>query len=181
PYTPGRDGWDTIKMSLDQFIQPDHFATFHRAHVHSIVVNVQMLKTNTIYVGSFDNIQFLGPESADSSGSSFAIYTSANDSPPAARDTDGDGISDVFETGTGVYVSPANTGTDPNKADTDGDKQSDGQELLAGTNPNLVGDFLAIQRIQRNTLGEAIISWSARKGQIYAVFYSDDDLVGGAK
>jgi hypothetical protein len=182
PYTPGQNGWDTNTASLDKFIQPDYFATFDPAHVHSIVVNVQMLNKDRIYLGSFDNIQFLGPETAAaSSGADFSIYTSANDTSPGLTDTDGDGIPDVSETGTGVYVSPANIGTDPNKADTDGDKQTDGQELVAGTNPNLASDFLAIQSIQRNALGEATISWLARKGHIYAVLYCEGGLGSGAQ
>ncbi len=54
-------------------------------------------------------------------------------------DTDGDGIPDIFETGTGIYISPMDTGTDPNKADTDGDGLSDGDEVYKyHTNPNLV-------------------------------------------
>ena len=53
-------------------------------------------------------------------------------------DTDGDGIPDQFETGTGVYVSPTDTGTDPNKADTDGDGLTDGQEVNTyHSNPNV--------------------------------------------
>lgn len=36
-------------------------------------------------------------------------------------DTDGDGLKDGVETGTGVYVSPADTGTNPLKNDTDND------------------------------------------------------------
>ncbi|MEO8429291.1 MAG: hypothetical protein ABI651_19545, partial [Verrucomicrobiota bacterium] len=175
-YTPGQNGWDTNKASLDQFIPPDYFATFDPARVQSIVVNVQMFNKNTIYLGSFDNIQFLGPERAESSGTEFAIYTSANDTSPGQADTDGDGLPDVFETGTGVYVSPTNTGTNPNKVDTDGDGQTDGQELLAGTNPNLAGDLVAIQSIQRNALGEATISWLAHKGHTYAIFYCEGSL-----
>ncbi|NBS07774.1 MAG: hypothetical protein EBS69_10455, partial [Verrucomicrobia bacterium] len=43
-----------------------------------------------------------------------------------ALDSDGDGLSDAVETGTGIYVSPTDTGTDPNNTDTDGDGISDG-------------------------------------------------------
>jgi hypothetical protein len=42
-----------------------------------------------------------------------------------AIDSDSDGLDDSVETGTGVYVSPADTGTDPNNPDTDGDGLSD--------------------------------------------------------
>ncbi len=53
-------------------------------------------------------------------------------------DTDGDGIPDIYETGTGIYVSPTDTGTDPHKADTDGDGLTDGQEMyIYHTNPNV--------------------------------------------
>jgi len=41
-------------------------------------------------------------------------------------DTDGDGIRDRFETGTGVYVSAEDTGTNPMIRDTDGDGLEDG-------------------------------------------------------
>lgn len=83
----------------------------------------------------------------------------ARSSDPTNPDTDGDGLGDLVETGTGVYVSPTDTGssptktdsdgdgigddaevtrvppTDPNKADTDGDGFSDLAEFEWGTNP----------------------------------------------
>jgi uncharacterized delta-60 repeat protein len=53
-------------------------------------------------------------------------------------DTDGDGVVDASETGTGIYVSPFDTGTDPNNWDTDGDGLSDGEEAYRYlTNPLL--------------------------------------------
>ena len=51
-------------------------------------------------------------------------------------DSDGDGLLDSLETNTGVWVSLTNTGTDPNKADTDGDSYPDGEEVEWGSNPN---------------------------------------------
>jgi hypothetical protein len=52
-------------------------------------------------------------------------------------DADGDGIADQFETGTGIYVSPVDTGTDPAKSDTDGDGLSDWIEISKySTDPN---------------------------------------------
>ena len=41
-------------------------------------------------------------------------------------DTDGDGILDKYETGTGIYVSPTDTGTSPTNPHTDGDGLTDG-------------------------------------------------------
>ncbi len=53
-------------------------------------------------------------------------------------DADGDGILDKYETGTGVYVSPTNTGTSPTNPDTDGDGLTDGQEVNTyHSNPNV--------------------------------------------
>jgi hypothetical protein len=53
-------------------------------------------------------------------------------------DADSDGLPDIYETNTGVYISPTDTGSDPNDADTDGDNLLDGEEVLEfGTNPNL--------------------------------------------
>ncbi len=55
-------------------------------------------------------------------------------------DSDSDGLLDSVETNTGVWVSLTNTGTDPNKADTDADGLSDGNEVNQhATNP-LVAD-----------------------------------------
>ena len=50
-------------------------------------------------------------------------------------DRDGDGLTDDYETNTGIYVSPVNTGTDPDNPDTDGDGISDGIEVANGTDP----------------------------------------------
>ena len=45
-------------------------------------------------------------------------------------DTDGDGLLDWFETRTGVYVSPENTGTSPTSPDSDNDGLNDGTEVF---------------------------------------------------
>lgn len=47
-------------------------------------------------------------------------------------DTDGDGLKDGVETGTGVYVSPADTGTNPLKTDSDNDGLGDAVETNSG-------------------------------------------------
>lgn len=53
----------------------------------------------------------------------------------APGDADNDGLRDAAETNTGIYVSPSNTGTNPNLADTDGDSMPDGMEVNLGTQP----------------------------------------------
>ena len=52
-----------------------------------------------------------------------------------AGDTDKDGVLDIYETGTGIFVSSTNTGTSPTDSDTDNDGVSDGVEILEKTNP----------------------------------------------
>ncbi|MGH7289898.1 MAG: hypothetical protein ACREJT_01715, partial [Myxococcota bacterium] len=51
-------------------------------------------------------------------------------------DDDGDDLLDVFETGGGNYVSPANTGSNPLDADSDDDGFNDGFEVAGHANPN---------------------------------------------
>jgi hypothetical protein len=55
----------------------------------------------------------------------------ANES-AALLDTDGDGLPDVVETDTGVFLSGSDTGTSPTNADTDGDGLLDGVESNSG-------------------------------------------------
>lgn len=51
-------------------------------------------------------------------------------------DTDQDLLLDIYETDTGMFVSPTDTGTDPNNPDTDGDGVRDGVEVELGFDPN---------------------------------------------
>jgi hypothetical protein len=71
-----------------------------------------------------------------------------------APDSDGDGLPDNVETGTGIYVSPRDTGTKPNVADSDGDGVNDGTEVTYGTNPNDSASF-PVPTIERYSLNPA--------------------------
>lgn len=96
-----------------------------------------------------------------------ASYDQALVSALSCADSDGDGLSDAQESATGVFVSTADTGTDPTDADTDddglndgyevltshsnpflpdtdGDGVTDGAEVAAGTNPNVQDQPVAI-------------------------------------
>lgn len=81
----------------------------------------------------------------DSDGSS-NVNELAKGTNPTVGDTDGDGLADGVETGTGVWVSGTDRGTSALAADTDGDGLSDGVETNtgsfvsasnSGTNPNV--------------------------------------------
>jgi subtilisin-like proprotein convertase family protein len=76
-------------------------------------------------VGSFDNW-------------TLTIHGFSN---PLIIDSDGDGLPDVYEDNSGVFVDATQTGTDPNNPDTDGDGVPDGVEVLLGTDPNNPLDF----------------------------------------
>jgi hypothetical protein len=91
---------------------------------------------------------FWGSESKDALGAPDANYPSTDNDPwwhsinyaeggilTMDVDSDGDGLPDLVETNTGVYIDENNTGTDPNSADTDGDGASDGDEVNAGSDP----------------------------------------------
>ena len=100
-------------------------------------------------------------------------------------DTDGDGLPDWVETNTRVYVSPTDTGTDPNDPDTDDDGVLDGDEVPAGTNPNQAGDAFKITSFAAKT-GDFImavrtpyeVKWSSVAGKTYSVFRTTNLLSG---
>jgi hypothetical protein len=73
------------------------------------------------------------------------------------EDSDGDGLTDDVETNTGVYVSPSDTGTDPNNPDTDGDGFSDGDEVNQGTDPNNPDDHPQPTIVTNKVCGDGIV------------------------
>jgi len=88
----------------------------------------------------------------------------------AVVDSDSDGLPDSVETNTGVYVSPTDTGTDPNNPDTDGDGYNDGVEVEAGTDPTNPASFPgsgegvpALSLLGLAALGGATILTAVRK------------------
>jgi hypothetical protein len=174
-YQPAANLWCSLKASLNQFSTN---GAFDATHVQAIVVNIQMLDKNATFLGMIDNIRFDAPEVPNSAELGYGIYDSSNDSLP---DSDHDGIPDVYETGTGVYISATNTGTRPDNADSDGDGVSDRFEVIAGTNPNLASDVLRVQKIRRESDGSVELSWMAQTNKVYGVTYSDGNWFHGAQ
>ncbi len=80
------------------------------------------------------------PGKADTDGDGLNDDVELNRTPvatnPRLADSDGDGLSDTVETGTGTYVSRANTGSNPTAVDSDGDTYADALEVARGSNPN---------------------------------------------
>lgn len=79
-------------------------------------------------------------------------------------DNDGDGLGDRLELA-GTAFSPTST-TDLNRANSDGDPADDGEESVAGTDPNDPDAYLTILNIAR--AGSNVdITWRARGGKSY--------------
>ena len=70
-----------------------------------------------------------------------------NEPPLPGADSDGDGLTDDVETNTDIYVSPTNTGTDPNDPDSDDDGVNDGLEVIFGSDPNNPADTVALSGV----------------------------------
>jgi len=98
-----------------------------------------------------------------------SMLANTSSSQPPLTDSDQDGIPDAYETGTGIYVSDTNTGTNPNNPDSDGDGVKDGDELTAGTNPNSKTDVLRIQSVRPVANGMAL-RFSALTNHVYQVY-----------
>jgi hypothetical protein len=172
----GSNQWDTVRASLRDFILPPGSQGFDPTQVQTLAVNIQMLDPNVVYYGSFDQIRFEGPETPLPAELSYGTFQSASSFP---RDTDGDGLLDLFETGTGIYRGPADAGTDPLRSDTDGDGLADGQELAAGSDPNSADDTLGFSQVVRRPNGDVELTWFAHSQRVYTL-YAADELPSGA-
>ena len=93
-------------------------------------------------------------------------------------DHDGDGVETAYETGTGVYAGPDDTGTDPLAADSDSDRVPDGDELTAGTDPTDGESFLGMILPSAQDAAGFVISWKSVAGKSYRLERSGD-LAGG--
>ena len=95
-------------------------------------------------------------------------------------DTDGDGILDIHETATGIFISETNTGTNPRVTDTDGDGWLDGDELTLGTSPVDDMDALSFELNATVTakdedgVDQVTLSFPASSSSTYSIEASSD-------
>jgi hypothetical protein len=164
--------YQTFGGTLNQFTP----SGINWAQVRYLNINVVHVQRGAVYCNFLDYIRLIGtPEIAGTGGSTNGIYWSNNDTPPGPpTDSDGDGIIDEYETNTGVYVDPQNTGTDPLNPDSDGDGQSDGQEVnVTHTNPCSAADYFGCRDLTQSGAGNGVqITWYAHTNAVYDVYYS---------
>lgn len=118
---------------------------------HSDLVTIDLLKDGTKQMQIASNVtahkRFFDWEIPNlPNGSNYSIRVTINGVLTAEsslfeifsreNDEDGDGLPNPFETGTGVFLSNLDTGTDPNDFDSDDDGFSDALEVAVGTDPN---------------------------------------------
>jgi hypothetical protein len=170
-HSPGN--WFTIGANLNQFT-----GTANMNNLSEMNVLCQMVTPGGLYyVAHFDNILFTGTVS--SVGSTNGLYLSINDT-PAGGDADGDGILDSYETDTGTWNGPTDTGTDPNDPDSDDDGLLDGDEVVAGTNPNSAASVFEMESVAGVGASGMVIEWFARTNKVYGVYKLDGNLATGS-
>lgn len=88
-------------------------------------------------------------------------------------DTDGDGLPNITETGTGVWSGELDTGTKPNDPDSDGDHLGDGEEVFADTNPTDPTSYLGFDSIGMSA-GGVHAQWHCGQAANISLEYSND-------
>lgn len=171
--------WVTFSNKLNTFVASgNNLLPFDSNNVKKIVLVVNTGTQTGTYYAAFDDVRLKGIDEAlglTTGRLVYALYYSAHDHASALTDTDGDGIADIYETNTGTYENPTDTGTDPANPDTDGDGLRDGDEVIAGTDPTSASSTFEANDIG-STASEFVVSWFAVTGRVYSVWYLDGSI-----
>ncbi|HXG49619.1 MAG TPA: immunoglobulin domain-containing protein, partial [Methylomirabilota bacterium] len=136
-----------------------NFQILNQRTSYLVVTNVQSTATYTVVVTNSVN------NNGVISGS--AVIT-------VIPDTDRDGLPDEWETAYGLNP----TGPD-SEVDADGDGLTNGEEYVAGTDPQDPASYLKVEAAEPYELGGAVIYFNAASNRTYTVEYCDA-AVGGA-
>ncbi len=107
------------------------------------------------------------------SGSVFAACSPVEDE---SRDTDGDGLADLWEV---THFGRLEESAGGAAEDWDGDGFPDRHEYDAGTDPADPASYLGIVGFGSGPAGDAVIRWSSVSGRSYSLSYTDALLTGG--
>ena len=141
-------GTDPTTRDWDQDGLTDGFEVTNQAAGYNPITNSSSLDTDGDGLTTSDEV-FYGSSVllSDTDGDTLSdkeevqpTHPSRPATNPARADSDFDGLSDLVETNSTVYVGPESTGTDPNRNDTDGDAARDGVEVAAGSSPLVPSD-----------------------------------------
>ena len=91
---------------------------------------------------------------------------------PLDPDTDSDGMPDGWEVANGTDPKVDDAGDNP-----DGDRATNYEEYVAGTDPHNPDSVFVITGIERQAAPfEVTITWKSVTGKFYAIYYSDDEM-----
>jgi uncharacterized repeat protein (TIGR02543 family) len=135
------------------------------------------IESTTIYVrlsASASAGNYSGDITLTSGSTAQTIATAASTvSTGPDYDSDGDGLVDSVETNTGVFISSADVGTNPNNADTDADGVPDGLEVKEKTSPVDATNF--------NSFSKGIVAYYPFDGSANDMSgYANHGVVNGA-
>jgi hypothetical protein len=103
-------------------------------------------------------------------------FTGAPSPGRALNDSDGDGLPDYWELAYGLNPNDG-SGNNGASGDFDGDRQSNGQEFLAGTSPTSSADNLRFRSVVRS--GNTVrLQFNAGGGRTYSVLFSNNSPLG---
>lgn len=106
------------------------------------------------------------------SGAVFTTYSSVED---GTRDTDGDGLRDLWEI---THFGELGTSAGLPGEDFDGDGSPDVDEHAAGTDPADLASHLAIVDLVGEAPGQTVIRWQSVSSKTYALQFSADLVTG---
>ncbi len=134
---PDGDGWQYFALNT---ALPALAIAPQATRRYFVVVQIGASASSEVarWFQAWASTEFVDDDPNPLSASRVSVTSASIVAASSTSDYDGDGAPDTAETNTDVYVSASNRGTDPTDSDSDDDGFSDGFEVVARTNPNLL-------------------------------------------